>query len=200
MKNLMRKSIVVAILLLAFIVKGNTVQPNFNVIVTGSKFINLTLLNADGATSIRFIDKYGKTLHKEVLKGINNSKKYDLSTLPEGNYIIELNANSKTIQYPVEVTNKNVTIKDGILKRKPLFLIEDNKVVVTRFSEKKQTMKIAVYDSNSNVIYADTLEGKLNVGKILNFSKLKDGYYKVVVKSDGKLFKKEIKKEKESLL
>jgi len=200
MKNLMRKSLVVAILLIAFIVKANTVVPNYNVIVAGSKLVNLTLLNTDGTTSIKFIDKYGATLHKEVLKGINNSKKYDLSTLPVGNYMIELNANSKTIQYPVEVTEKNVTIKGGILKRKPSFSIEDNKVIVTRFSEENQTMKIAVYDSNSNVIYADTMEGKLNVGKILNFSKLKEGYYKVVVKSDGKLFKKEIKKEKGSLL
>jgi hypothetical protein len=33
------------------------------------------------------------------------------------------------------------------------------------------------------------------VGKVLNFSKLKKGYYNVVVKCEGKVFKKEIKKE-----
>ena len=126
MKNLIRKSLVIATLFVAFVVKANSTE-------------STSTLKASGIESINF-------------NGVN-----------------------------------------------PSIWIKNDKVFVSRFALENQTMKITVIDSDSNVIYNEKLSGKINLGKVLNFSKLEDGTYKLVIKNDGKVFEKHIKKEKGNL-
>lgn len=199
MKNLIRKSLFVATLFVALVVKATTIEPNLNIKVVEAKFVNLELMNTDGASTIFIKDNLGEVLFTDNFIGSSYSKKYDLSTLPVGSYLLEIYGNTKIRRINFKVLNDKIEINDSNVYLKPSIRIKDEKVYISHLALNDQTMKITVFDDDSNIIYNVKLMGRMDLGKILNFSKLAEGTYRIVVNTEGNIFEKEIKKEKGNL-
>ncbi|MDP3313407.1 hypothetical protein [Lutibacter sp.] len=198
MKNLIKRSLLIATIFTLPIsyAMSNEPNPNTNIIIVNGKLIDLTLDYSDGDLEVNVQDSFGFVLYKEKYTGVALSRKFDLTLLPNGNYFFEINGQTKIKIIPFTVSSKNVNFekeKETVFF-KPIVRFKDDVVYISKLALKKETMNIKVYDINANLLYSEELKDNTNLGRKLNFSKLELGNYRVVLKSDGRVFEEIIKK------
>ena len=162
-----------------------------------SKLIDLKLENSDGDLTISVIDAYGEILYTENFEGNYFSKKYDLNTLPAGNYYFEFEGETRINLMPFKVTSKGFEFKNQIESTfyKPIVRQEGDLVFISKTAFNKEDFEIYLYDNQSNILYQEKLKGDINLGKSLNLKNLTSGNYKIVMKSAGKVFEQKVYKE-----
>ncbi|PKP12990.1 MAG: hypothetical protein CVU08_07620 [Bacteroidetes bacterium HGW-Bacteroidetes-3] len=198
MKNLLKRSLLIAAIFTLPIsnAMSNEPNPDSNIIIVNGKLIDLTLDYADGNLEVNVQDSFGFVLYREKYTGASLSRKFDLTLLPNGNYIFEINGQTKIKMIPFTVTANNVDFekeKETIFF-KPIVRFKNDVVFISKLALNKEALHIKVYDPNANLIYSEELKNNLNLGRKLSFSKLEPGNYRVVLKSDGRIFEETLKK------
>lgn len=198
MKNLIKRSLLIAAFFTLPIsnAMSNEPNPNANVISVNGKLINLTLNYSDGDLEVNVQDSFGLVLYKEKYVGAILSRKFDLTLLPNGNYFFEISGQTKIKIIPFSVTSNNVVFekeKETIFF-KPIVRFKDDVVYISKLALKNETLNIKVYDTNYKLLYSEQLKNNINLGRKLSFSKLEPGNYRLVLKSEGRVFEETIKK------
>lgn len=196
MKNLIKKSLLIVAVLTTVVINATNIN-NVIVNVIDAKLIDLKLNNSDGDLQISIIDTYGEVLHFEKFEGSYFSQKYDFNTLPIGDYYFEIEGQTKISLMPFNVTSKGVEFKNEVKETyyKPVVRQEGDLVFITKVVLNDENLTIVLYDQDSNALYKEELIGDVNLGKTLNVEKLKTGFYKLLLKSDGKVFEQKIYKK-----
>lgn len=198
MKNLFKRSLMIVAIFTLSIghAMSNEPNPNFNTIIVDGKLIDLTLDYSDGDLEVNVQDSFGFVLYKEKYTGGSLSRKFDLTLLPNGNYIFEINGQTKIKMIPFTVTANNVDFKkeNETIFFKPIVRFKNDVAYISKLALKKEALHIKLYDPNFNLIYSEVLKNNLNLGRKLSFSKLEPGNYRVVLKSEGRVFEETIKK------
>jgi hypothetical protein len=197
MKNLIKKGLFIALLSLTMVAKASDNDGNIKLTVINSKYIDLKLQNFDGDLVISVKDKKGQILYSENHKGDNFSKKYDIQTLPVGDYFFEIEGQTKIKSMQFKVTAKEVVYNNTIetIYYKPIVRRNNELLYVSKVVFENEMLSIVLLDENSNVIYDETLRGE-TLGKILNLKDLHKGSYKLVLKSGNRVFNEQITIEK----
>jgi hypothetical protein len=197
MKNLIKKSLLVVAVLTTIVMSGANIIDNVKVNVIGSKLIDLKLKNSDGDLTISVRDAYGETLYTEKFEGNYFSKKYDLNTLPTGNYYFEIEGRTKINLMPFKVTSEGIEFNNKVesVYFKPIVRQEGNIVFISKVTLNNENFTICLYDDDLNMLYKEELVGDINLGKTLNLMKLHEGSYSVVMYSGGKSFEQKIYKK-----
>lgn len=196
MKSLIKKSLVIAMLFTAMVTAASNEDSGVKFTLVDSKLIDLKLQNSDGDILISVKDIDGHVLYSENYEGLNFSKKYDLATLPNGDYFFEIEGSTKIKLMPFKVSSKKVTFNNEIetVYYKPTVRQDKNLVYVSKVTfNEEASLAISLYDEKLNELYNEDLSGTLSLGKILDISKLAKGNYKLVLKSGNKVFTEEIK-------
>lgn len=197
MKNLIKKSLLVVAVLTTIVMNGANIDNNVEVNVIDSKLIDLKLKNSDGDLTISVRDAYGETLYTEKFEGNYFSKKYDLNTLPTGDYYFEIEGQTKINLMPFNVTSEGIEFNNKVesVYYKPTVRQEGDLVFISKIALNNENFTISLYDNHLNMLYKEEISGDVNLGKTLNLMKLKQGSYSIVMKSGGKSFEQKVYKK-----
>lgn len=198
MKNLIKKSLLIVAMLTTVVLSATNINNNVKVNVIDSKLIDLKLKNSDGNLTISVKDAYGEVLYAEKFEGSDFSKKYDLNTLPIGNYYFEIEGHTKINLMPFIVTSKGLEFNNEIKSTyyKPTIRQEGDLVFISKLTlDKEEDLEIYFYDKELNLLYKEVVNGDINLGKTINLKNLKSGNYSIVTKSAGKVFEQKVYKK-----
>lgn len=197
MKNLLKKNLLIVALLFAVGTKATNINNNVKVAMINSKLIDLKLENSDGDLRISIKDIYGEVLYAEKFEGNYFSKKYDLNTLPIGNYYFEIEGRTRINLMPFKLTSSGFELRNQMKSTfyKPIVRQEEDLVFISKIAFNTEDFEVYLYDDQLNLLYKENLKGDINLGKTLNLKNLKSGNYRIVMKSEGKVFEQKIYKK-----
>ena len=203
MKNVLNNSKkgILMVTLFATLLSFANDAPIFNIKNDAEK-TSLTLKNVKQGNLLSIKDNNGVVLYKELIKesGIY-TKGFDLTQLPNGGYIFELDKDVEIQTIPFTVLVKNVTFHKEMEATifKPVTRIKGDVVYVSRLSLNKAPMEIAIYFTNNDsafstpeLIYSETVENTQNTNRIFKLTGKNNGTYKLVFTTEGRVFTKEI--------
>ncbi|MFG6685438.1 hypothetical protein ACGK9U_02560 [Mariniflexile sp. HNIBRBA6329] len=168
-------------------------EGSFSTIKDDAKTTALTLSNVKAGNLLYIKDANGEILYSELIQksGIY-IKGFDLTSLPEGEYVFELDKDLETKTIPFTVSFKNIVINRSkeTTSFKPYVSQKGNLLFVSKLSPNQEAVKISVYaDNNSEyeLLHSEKIEGIQSVERVY---KLEKGNYKIVISSNNKEFTK----------
>jgi hypothetical protein len=197
MKKTMKSMLVMAILCtnIAVVAKSNYYYSSEP--LTKAKLSTINFKNFDGDLNITIKDSYGLIFFKEKFKGVDFKNTYDLTSLPTGKYFFEINGQTKIKVVPFYVKERVVSFendKEQIYFKPIVREHEDNLFSISMVALNAKSLKIKLYDMESNLIYSEELTDDLYLGRFINISNLDSGVYKLVMQSNGRTFVERIRK------
>jgi len=188
MKTIM-KSIIAVVLFLATSTLALATQPKLQIVADNSFILSINDLASDIKISIK--DKYGYKLYKKSIKAEEGKffQKFSISTLPNGTYKLEIEDELKVVTLALTIENNKIVGQEvaGQKDFKPVVYKKGENVYVSKFSPEKEPLKVVIYNSEYDVVYKETLMGKVDLGRVYSFPK--SGNYIIALKSDEKTYK-----------
>ncbi|WP_179353462.1 hypothetical protein [Winogradskyella vidalii] len=121
----------------------------------------------------------------------NINRLYDFSQLKNGIYMIEIDKDFEIEISTVEVKNENVIILSQKNKKifKPVFRVEDGRVIISKIALDKPQMQVELYFDNK-LIHTETVKGEKVLNRVYKLDKNISGDYTAIVKSNDRVFVK----------
>ena len=166
-------------------------EASFSTIKDDAKKTALTLTDVKVGNQLSIKDTNGILLYTEqIQKSGNYIKGFDFTSLPDGEYVFELDKDVeiKTIPFTVSITSISINRAKETTSFKPQLRQKDNLLFVTKLSPNLEAVKISVYannDSDYQLVHAESIKDVQNVQRVF---KLEKGNYKIVISSDNKEF------------
>ena len=180
--NTMKKlTLVIALMFVAVI--GLAATPNLNVTPDQPKSLNFSIETYEQETAIRLFDEQGNLIFSEYVTDQKSySKRFDLSKLEKGFFLLKVENSLKEIVYTIEMNKLEVSIKDMNEILKPTIITEDNKVKINFLNLAKENVVIKILDSNDRTVFEEVIEKTMVIEKAFNFEKAYKNNYMVMVK------------------
>jgi len=165
--------------------------------------VSFTIKNDANRTSLTFYDvkegnllsikdDNGIILYKELIeKQGTYTKGFDLTTLPDGIYVFELEKDMKIDTIPFSVESSIVLFdkeKENIIF-KPFTRVKGNLVYLTQLALNDETFKVNIY-SNSTLVYSEKIENTKDIKRVFKLVDLEKGNYKMVCEINDRVFTK----------
>ena len=193
MKTIKRRVLVVVFMLGTLFNYANN-EKEFNKTIDAKK-VKVVFKDVKKGQLLSVKDKNGFKLHSETVSSQGELIKFfDLSTLNNGVYTIELNKEFKVVIKSLLVKNNNVSfIKDSEkIIFKPVIRNKENLVLISKVNFDKKPVKITLF-YNDEVIYSETLKGELMLKRVYRLDKELRGNYTVIVYCDDESYSNEFK-------
>ncbi len=193
MKTIKRRVLVVVFMLGTLFNYANN-EKEFNKTVDAKK-VKVVFKDVKKGQLLSVKDKNGFQLHSETVSSQGElTKFFDLSSLNNGVYTIELNKEFEVIITSLLVNDNNVSFIKGSEKIifKPVIRNIENLVLVSKMNFDKKPVKIALF-YNDEIIYSETLKGELMLKRVYRLDKELKGDYKVIVYCDDESYSNEFK-------
>ena len=188
MKTIQKKALVVIFILGSFVNYANS-DMDFNKIINAKK-VKVAFKNVKKGHQLTLKNKKGVQLHSETVskKGLL-TKVFDLSSLKDGIYTIELEKDYEIIVRTLEVNNNNVIFNETSKKVifKPVFRNEENILKISKINFQKKPMKIALY-FDDEIIYSETVESDKIFNRVYKLDKKIKGDYSAVLYINNRSF------------
>ncbi|MCR8667123.1 hypothetical protein NO995_05485 [Aestuariibaculum sp. M13] len=169
-----------------------------------AKLTSVTLSDVKAGNLLSIKDNNGIVLYKELIQKTGTyTKGFDLTSLPNGSYFFELDKDVEITTIPFTVNNDIVSFQKELENTmfKPVTRVKGEMVYISRLSLNKAPLEINVYftseDSVTSIpelMHSETVTNTENVSRIFRLSGLNKGDYKIVYKTEGKVFTEEITK------
>ncbi|MGE5944662.1 MAG: hypothetical protein ACM31G_10015 [Flavobacteriales bacterium] len=194
-----KKGILMVAMLAASLSFANEGTPFFKIKNESERtLLTLALVKEGSLLSIK--NNNGLILYKEIIQktGIY-TKGFDLTALPNGNYIFELDSDIEIKTIPFSVESNNVIFKKDLEKSifKPVTRVKGNLIFVSQLSLNKEPLKIDIYfegSNNSELMLSETIKDTTKIERVYKLTGLKDGNYTLVYNTEGREFIKTINK------
>jgi len=193
MKTIKRRVLVVVFMLGTLFNYANN-EKEFNKTVDAKK-VKVGFKDVKKGQLLSVKDKNGFQLHSETVSSQGELIKFfDLSTLNNGVYTIELNKEFKIVIKSLLIKDNNVSfIKDSEkIIFKPVIRNKENLVLISKVNFDKKPVKITLF-YNDEVIYSETLKGELMLKRVYRLDKELRGNYTVIVYCDDESYGNEFK-------
>ncbi len=145
---------------------------------------------AEGSTAILKIkDTQGHVLHREAIQQSDAyMKKYDFSSLPSGEYLVELSTKGGTITESFDLTSGKAESQYF----KPAVQVEPGMIKVAFVNRIASPVSLKLYDRRGDVLYQETVSSQETFSKGLNVSKLMPGQYSLAIQGNNYVYSKSI--------
>jgi hypothetical protein len=163
---------------------------------------SLTLNDVKQGNLLSIKDENGIIVYKELIeKSGMYTKEFDLTTLPDGAYIFELDKDLEINTIPFTVNSNEVTFKKELEKTifKPYARVKGDVVYVTKLALNEEPLKVDIYftsfdgfSSKSELTYSENIQNTKLINRVYRLASLDKGNYKIVFKTDGRVFTKQI--------
>ncbi|WMI66550.1 hypothetical protein RBH94_05160 [Aestuariibaculum sp. YM273] len=189
--NVLKKSILLLAVSTSLLSNASDITISTNAEEISKTAITLNHVKAGDILSIK--DNYGVVLYKEQIKETGTYKKgFDLSALPNGEYIFEIDKNLevKTIPFTVNFEEVYFNKEKESTSYKP-YVRQDNGIVyITKLAPKQEALNIHIYANNNSeyeLVHTERIKGVQSIEKAYKLGK---GNYKLVFVSDNKEYTK----------
>jgi hypothetical protein len=183
-----KKLLVLAMMVLAV---GYAYAFSPNVKFVGDKKLAIKLDNVSENTKLSIKDVNGYTLYSDEVEKSDKlfSRTFNLSDLPIGDYVVEIEGDVRIYTFKVVVAEDKVSslVADGKVAFKPLAYERNNRVYVLKNNPELSPMSVTIYNRDGEVVFTETLEAKERLGRIYDFSKI-SGDYKIEMSSNEKTY------------
>jgi len=158
-------------------------------IKSDAKKTSLILKNVKQGNVLTLKDAYGIVLFKESIEDNGVYKKgFDLTKLPDGDYVFELEKDLeiKTIPFSVDLNNVSFDTEDEVTYFKPYIKEEEDLVFFTKLNLNRDKITVDIYSNikgDYKLLHTETFD---NVKVIEKVFKLEKGSYKIVTNSNNK--------------
>ena len=187
MKNIV-KSIATVALFLAATTLASATQPKLQFISDNSFILSINDLSSDLKISIK--DKYGYKLYKKSVKAEDGKflQKFSINALPNGIYKLEIEDELKIVTLALNIENNKITSQEIVNQNtfKPVVYRKGENVYLSKFSPEKEPLKVVIYNCEYDVVYKETLMGKVDLGRVYSFPE--SGNYTIAVRSNNKTY------------
>ncbi|HEY5688987.1 MAG TPA: hypothetical protein VIS27_11845 [Yeosuana sp.] len=154
-----------------------------------SKKTTFTLNNVKQGNELIIKDLNGIILYKEQIKDSGNySKGFDLTTLPDGFYVFELEKDFEIKSFPFTVTSNKVEFNDNETTiHKPFVAFKKNYIYVSKLALNNEPLDIKIYyQDGSGLIYSENIKDTKVIEKVYKLALQAKGNYKIVLSSNGR--------------
>lgn len=188
----MRKSLLIAMMVMATaVVFANGNKPNVKVEKVGTKMVALQASQlGTSETQVQLKDENGLILHKVVLNNNENvNKRFDLTSLPAGNYDLEVENDASFTTTPIEVTASAAFVleADQVMIIKPVVRQNGDMLDIIMPSEDSASVSVTIFNNNLKPVFRETVAGSTEMRRY-DLSKLGKGGYRIKVRAQGKEF------------
>jgi hypothetical protein len=191
MKNLVKNVIAVVLLVVSGAGVSATELP-VKVKVAGDKSIELSLEEISGKVWITFKDKNGYVFYTKKIKDLTSyTVKYDLAAFPDGEYQLELDASSQTLNVPVTIMGGTVMLKEELADA-PAISTRGNVVAVELKGKTNMTWNVLITNLQGELIFNETVENEERAKRKYDLSNLNNGAYTLQFKSAGNSFSHQV--------
>ena len=195
MKNLTKKSLLLLVLFASMMTYANNEMNTVKERESKVTIVSFKKLKLGSKLSIK--DVNGIVLYKEsIIKAGDYSKGFDLTSLPNGDYVFELDTELKITIIPFNVVSNQVAFKkdEKSTVYKPFVRVKEDRVYVSRLSFEEDSIECKIYfEDNYELVLSEKFEGDSQIKRIYDFSTAEKGNYVFVFKSNGRTFTKTIK-------
>ena len=203
MKNVIKntkKGILMATMFATLLSFAN--EAPFYTIKKDAERTSLTLNDVKQGNLLSIKDENGIIVYKELIeKSGMYTKEFDLTTLPDGAYNFELDKDLEINTIPFTVYSNEVTFKKELEKTifKPYARVKGDVVYVTKLALNEEPLKVDIYftsfdgfSSKSELTYSENIQNTKLINRVYRLASLDKGNYKIVFKTDGRVFTKQI--------
>jgi hypothetical protein len=197
MKTKLKKVMLVAMIVL--FTSLNAVAFEDSLKVNETKSFDLVLSEVSNSTTITLKDRRNNILYSQSIeKGESFAKTFNLELLPEGDYTVEIENAIKVKAMNLVVGEETVMVSEASESEfyKPVVTGKGSIVYVTKFAPDNAPLYVAIYNMRNELVYEETLEGKIDLGKKYDFSKSYDGAYRFHLESNGMAYNHLVSVEK----
>lgn len=168
----------------------------------GNADFSLDLIKEDGKTvsfSLKEIKKIDLSIYdtnnsliyqEKVTSEDNINRTYDLTALPDGIYFLKAESDLKISKYKIEVVGNKAKLSADAISEvyKPVLVNKNGIVTVNILNLENTPVTVAIYNSEENEVYNETLTADLYVGKIFDLTSAQNGKYTFDITYNGKTF------------
>lgn len=166
-------------------------------VTTDNKKTTLTLKQVKKGHLLIIKNANGVVLYKERIQDAGEyAKDFDLTALPDGDYVFELEKDVEIRSIPFKVASNQVVFDKAseAVIYKPVVSKRGDLVYISRFSFTEKPLQYKIYYADNNdVVASEKFKDDEAVEKIYNFSEARPGTYKIVFKSEGRVFIQKVK-------
>jgi hypothetical protein len=177
--------------ILGMLVMGFTSATEPVVRISGDKKIVIKLASVSENAELTIKDLSGFTFYSEFIEksDVPFTKRFDLSTLPDGNYEVVIDMPLKAISFQFPIVSDRIPMDwvAGVETYKPVFLAKDNKVYVSKYNPEFAPLDITILDNENHVLLTETLKGESDLLRVYDFSKTK-GEFTIAMESNNEIY------------
>ena len=189
-----KRSILIVVCMLVTISNYANNEKDFNNIVN-AKNVKVVFENVKKGQQLTVNDKDGIEIYSEFLtKEGDLTKTFDLSSLNDGLYTIELNKEFLVIIKYLEIKDNKVIFIDNSEKTifKPIIKNDEDLVMISKLDFDQNPLKVTLF-FEGKIIFSETLKSELITNRVYKLNKEIKGVYTVVVNSNGKSYSNDFK-------
>ncbi|RZL47416.1 MAG: hypothetical protein EOP00_12050 [Pedobacter sp.] len=185
MKNLLKNTLLVAIMLTSSVVFAKDGDFSLKVKSENEKSVVFYIDEAqDVNLSISSVEEgiiYEQKIHAE--KAL--SKVYSLEEFPDGNYTFKLESATGVVEYPVNILNGKAFMSKAIVKEnfKPILIKESNIITLDLKTVPHGPVEIKVFNEDNEELYAKSFASKMIAVKKFNIGQTNAKSLTFIVKS-----------------
>ena len=141
-----------------------------------------------GKAILRLKDEAGRVLHREAINGHSYMKKYDMASLPSGEYTVEVRSEEG-------VSREVFTIGAGTptaVYFKPAVQVEEDLVKVMFKNSIASPVSLTLHDRFGEVLYQTTVASQEQFSKGLSLARLTGEQYSLSITGDNYVYSKSI--------
>ncbi|MCF8274548.1 MAG: hypothetical protein K9I95_12020 [Flavobacteriaceae bacterium] len=151
----------------------------------------VTINDVKEGQSLTIKDLNGLILYKELIKESGlYSKAFDLTELPNGDYMFELEKDLEIKSIPFNVISNKVTFfKDKETSiYKPYVIMKGHYIYVNKLALQGEPLDIKIYYDGNELIYSEVIKDVKTIGKAYKLLKFATSDYKVVLTSNNRTY------------
>lgn len=185
-KTTLRKIILSAVMLAAMYSNANNGLSNDPKNENKTTF---SIKDVKSGNQLLIKDLNGIILYKEYIKDSGDySKGFDLTALPNGSYVFELEKDLEIKSYPFTVeSNKVLFSENETTIHKPYVTAKGNYLYVSKLALNNEPLDIKIYyKDTSELIYSEKIKDTKSIQKVYKLLSNYKGDYTIVLNSNGR--------------
>lgn len=187
----MKFGLVMAMLFaMAFSTFANTTDFSLRVMGAKGKTVSFSLVEAKNIQLSIYAANDELLFREKVDSDGHISRKYDLSSFPDGTYRLEAESPTKISVYEIVVKDNAARISEEVKAevKKPMVVNKKGRVSLSIINRENTPIEIALYDANGTELYNETTNNKVSLVKMFNFNKVPAGEFTFVTRYGNRTF------------
>lgn len=173
-------------LTIAAVVQGLANNEPKSSTLTASPIEKSLILDVMASTtkSLSIIDSRGKLIFQDQIEENKQRIKYDVVSLRENTYTINVKGENNIDQYKMIVKKNGLSIEKSGFYYRPTVRVSERKIMINGLSSTSENIKLTIFNEKNDVVFKYKENSSNNYSQVFNLTQLEEGNYNVIVSTD----------------